>query len=72
MHTGPFLLFASRHVSLGHVSRKLAMTELKGKTEAEMGDFADGLSDEALDRAEQGSRGCAAGQGYCAWLAAVA
>ena len=33
------------------------MTELKMKTEAEVEDFTDELSDEALDRAE-GAAGC--------------
>jgi hypothetical protein len=35
------------------------MTELVMTTEAEVEDFTDELSDEALDRAEGGSIGCA-------------
>ncbi len=34
------------------------MTELEMKTEAEVEDFTDELSDEALDRAEGGSFSC--------------
>ena len=36
------------------------MSELEVKTEAEVEDFTDELSDEALDRAEGGVRGCGA------------
>ena len=40
------------------------MTELEMKTEAEVEDFTDELSDEALDRAE-GVRGCLCSAGGC-------
>ena len=38
------------------------MTELEMTTEAEVEDFTDELSDEALDRAEGGVCGCAPAQ----------
>jgi phage-related minor tail protein len=40
-------------------SQENDMTELVMTTEAEVEDFTDELSDEALDRAEGGSIGCA-------------
>ena len=39
------------------------MSELEVKTEAEVEDFTDELSDEALDRAEGGSLACYCGDG---------
>jgi hypothetical protein len=42
-----------------HPAQEDDMTELEMTTEAEVEDFTDELSDEALDRAEGGSIGCA-------------
>ena len=47
------------------------MTELKMTTEAEVEDFTDELSDEALDRAEGASYMCGGGCAVCATGAPV-